>query len=115
MLAQAHILPAGVKHCGDAAFRACLDIACPLSDGEIAAACRANKRLKPLLMQYNIQHSSVGRIKSENGIGLLKQWGIIRGRSDVKLHQSSADFVLHVNAVWGIVNMKQLKLLESKE
>ena len=99
-------------HCGDAAFRACLDIACPLSDGEIVAAARGNKTLQPLLKQYNIQHSSIGRIKSENGIGLLKTWAIVRGRSDVKLHQNNEDFVLHVSVVWGILNMKQLKLLE---
>ena len=101
-----------MKHCGDAAFRACLNISCPLSDGDIAAASRANAKLRPLLKQYNIQHSSIGRIKSENAIGLLKQWAIIRGRNDVKLHQTNTDFVLHLNAVWGIVNMKQLKLLQ---
>ena len=105
-------MPPGVKHCGDAAFRASLDIACPLSDATIAAASKGNRSLRPLLKQYNIQHSSIGRIKSENGIGLLKQWAIVRGRSDVKLHQTNADFLLHLNAVWGIVNMKQLQLLQ---
>ena len=108
---QAHVLPEGVQHCGDAAFRACLDIACPLSDGEIAAASRSNRELRPLLKEYNVQHSSVGRIKSENAIGLLKNWAIIRGRRDVKLHQTNASFELHLNVIWGIVNMKQLKLL----
>ena len=58
--------------------------------------------------RFNRAHSG-DRICSEHGIGMLKEWGIIRGRSDVKLFDDSNVFARAVKVIWALQNFKLLQ------
>jgi hypothetical protein len=60
----------------------------------------------PGMEAFNKSHSS-DRMCSEHGMRLMKEWGILRGRSDCRLIESDDLFRVTVHAVWALINYKQ--------
>lgn len=54
-------------------------------------------------------HHSGRRIDSENCIGELKEWAIVRGRDDVKLFDNQDYFEDAIKCVWGLINYRTMK------
>lgn len=67
---------------------------------------------RPGMRQFNASHSS-DRVAAEHGICLLKQWGVIRGRSDMRLFSSVELFISAVRVCWGLTNFFRIHSAES--
>jgi hypothetical protein len=56
---------------------------------------------------YNTDHSSE-RMPSEHGVHILKSWGIVRGRDDIRLFENELEFEKTVKSVQAIHNFVSL-------
>lgn len=56
---------------------------------------------------YNGSHSR-RRIDSEHSIGMMKEWVIVRGRSDVLLFDNEEYFEDALNCVWSLINYRSI-------
>jgi len=62
------------------------------------------------MSNHNLAHSA-DRVCSEHGNLSLKQWGVMRGRSDIDLFQSDPKFISAMKVCWGLSNF----LIESRD
>ncbi len=60
------------------------------------------------MKQFNVVHSA-DRVCAEHGIGMLKRWGVIRGRSDVVVTNDVDLNNRIVRVCWGLTNFLQLE------
>ncbi len=83
---------------GDNAFHQSNSVIVPCHQLQIN--CHADKQ-----SCYSFNHTmSSSRVTAEHGIGYLKSWGMIRGRSDIKLIDKSSVFKEVVKSIQGIHN-----------
>lgn len=82
---------------GDHAFHTCWRVLCPYSAIEVTMGD------KPILEAFNHSHSS-DRMCSEHGMRILKEWGCIRGRTDIRLFADETLFKQAVHVCWGLHN-----------
>ena len=82
---------------GDHAFHNSYRVIPPYSQSQIQVGDHL------LLGNFNHSHSS-DRMCSEHGIRFLKKWGIIRGRTDIRLFEDEEIFRQSYRAVWALHN-----------
>ena len=87
--------------CGDHAFHGCFGVVVPYSHSHIEAGDGASKR------NFNYNHSS-DRMCSEHGVMFMKLWGVVRGRSDVRLYENDEIYYAAVRSCWALHNFKYL-------
>lgn len=85
---------------GDQAFQNCKGVVCPYTQHDQSATGH-DKSI------FNKIHSQ-DRMSSEHTIGYLKQWGIARGRSDIRLFESNELYIESIHCVWAIHNYVNL-------
>lgn len=101
------VLPFLVNGCfwlGDNAYLFDQHILPPYGTATIQASIPA---VRAGMKEFNVIHSS-DRVCAEHGIGLLKQWGIVRGRADMNLFKSKELFVSSIKVCWGLTNFISL-------
>jgi len=89
---------------GDHAYLSDFDVLPPYTKHE---EMKASMNQRQGMKLYAKSHSSE-RVCSEHGNGKLKQWAIIRGRSDISLFSSGERFTSVVNVCWGLTNFLTL-------
>lgn len=89
---------------GDNAYLNDCGVLPPYSRYDIEAAPISER---PSMRLFNTCHSS-DRISAEHGIGILKLWGAIRGRSDMVLFHTEGLFQSAVKVCWGVTNFLRL-------
>lgn len=67
---------------GDHAFHDCARVVTPYSTSEKSLGDA------PTMEDYNSRAHSASRMCAEHGVGFMKKWGVIRGRTDMKLFQA---------------------------
>jgi len=90
----------GIFFNGDNAYQCDMLVLPPYTESHMSLAPNG---IAQLMKVFNSFHSSE-RICSEHGIGKVKQWGVMRGRSDVSLFKSTAKFHSVTKVCWGITN-----------
>jgi hypothetical protein len=89
---------------GDQAFISIPNIITPYTPLQLETEQSA---LLPEKQHFNYSHSQ-DRMSSEHGIGKLKEWGVIRGRTDCRLFEDFENFEKSVKVKWGLHNFKML-------
>jgi hypothetical protein len=56
---------------------------------------------------FNYSHSS-DRMTSEHGVMYMKQWGIFRGRADIRLFENDENYMNSMHCVWSLHNFVML-------
>ncbi len=95
-----NFLPPGVFLHGDSAYFSDLFVMPPYASTTIE---NAEPSKQTSMRAFNHVHSQ-DRCCAEHGIAFLKQWGIVRGRSDIQLFTKGEFYRTCVNVCWGLHN-----------
>jgi hypothetical protein len=86
---------------GDHAFHTCRRMICPYSANNVLSG-RAQ-------IKTAFNHSlSADRMTSEHGVMYMKQWGIFRGRGDIRLFENEENYINSMHCVWSLHNYMML-------
>jgi hypothetical protein len=97
---ESRLIP-GACFVGDHAFHTCRRMICPYSANNVLSG-RAQ-------IKTAFNHSlSADRMTSEHGVMYMKQWGIFRGRGDIRLFENEENYINSMHCVWSLHNYMML-------
>jgi hypothetical protein len=95
-----YLINGGIFLHGDQAYMDDNYVLPPYASARISAS---PGHIQTEMLHYNTVHSS-HRVCAEHGIGALKKWAIVRGRSDKRIFEDDKTFSDALHVCWGLTN-----------